>query len=233
MIIEKIIRKLKNKPDYKLESDYSIKDLYYITRTRTIELVRGFFLKIYLKKSHGLLFIGRNVRIRHAYQLSAGSNLILGDNVYINALSYNGIVIGDNVSIARNSILICTGVIANKGLGIVIGNGTGITEGAFLGGQGGITIGKNVIMGPGVKIFSENHNFSNPLINIKDQGISRKGVIIGDNCWLGAGAIILDGVTIGSGSVIAAGCVVTKSIPENSVVAGVPGKVLKNRMGLS
>lgn len=137
---------------------------------------------------------------------------------------------GDDVSIARDSILVCTGVIANKGVGISIGSGTGINAGAYLGGQGGISIGKQVIIGPGVKIFSENHNFTNVAIPIKDQGVSRKGVSIGDNCWIGAAVTILDGVSIGSGSVIAAGSVVTRSVPENSVAAGVPAKIIKNRL---
>lgn len=179
-----------------------------------------------------MVFTGKNVTIRHSYQLSAGRNLILDDNVYINALSHQGIRIGDNVTIARDSILICTGVIANKGEGIVIGNGTGINARAYLGGQGHIVIGENVIVGPGVKIFSENHNFSNHHAIIKDQGVTRKGVTIGDNCWIGASVTILDGVTIGNGSVIAAGSVVTRSVPENSVAAGVPAKVLKSRLPL-
>src|SRR6202000_3078716 len=94
---------------------------------------------------------------------------------------------------------------------------------------GGITIGDNVIIGPGSKIFSENHVFSNPEIIIKDQGVTRAGVTIKNNCWIGAGVTILDGVTIGEGCVIAAGSVITKSIPAFSIAAGVPGRVIKNR----
>jgi acetyltransferase-like isoleucine patch superfamily enzyme len=78
-------------------------------------------------------------------------------------------------------------------------------------------------------VFSENHNFSDLTINIKDQGVKRQAVNIGNNCWLGAGSTILAGVVIGNGCVIAAGSVVTKSIPENSIVAGVPAKIIKSR----
>ena len=64
---------------------------------------------------------------------------------------------------------------------------------------------------------------------IRQQPSSRKGIEIGSNCWIGAKAVILDGVKIGNGCIIAAGAVVTKSIPDNSVAAGVPAKVIKVR----
>jgi acetyltransferase-like isoleucine patch superfamily enzyme len=229
MIIEKIIRKLKNDPAYKWNSAYSTRDLFSVSMHRSMQIIRGLFLKPFLKSSSGLLFIGSNVKVRHGYQLSAGKNLILEDNVSINALSANGIKLGDQVSIARDSILFCTGVIAKKGTGITIGSRTGISARAYLAGQGGITIGEDVIMGPNVKVFSENHNFSDLSLTIKEQGVTTQTVVIGNNCWLGAGAIILAGVTIGDGCVIAAGSVVNKSVPANSIVAGVPGKVIKSR----
>lgn len=230
MRIEKIIRILKNDPNYKWESNYTFRDLSVVSVRRFFQVVRGCLLRPFLKKSHGLLFVGTGVKINHAYQLRLGKNMIIEDNVYINALSENGIHIGDNVSIARDSILICTGVIAHKGTGISIGSGTGINARAYLSGQGGIRIGKDVIFGPDVKIFSENHHYTDALLTIKDQGVSRKGVVIGDNCWLGAGVTVLDGVTIGNGCVIAAGSVVSKSIPENSIAAGVPARIIKDRI---
>lgn len=230
MLIEKIIRKLKNDPDYKWESAYSIRDLVIISEGRFRQIIRGFLLKPFMKKSSGLIFVGNNVRVRHAYQFEVGKNLILEDHVNINALSFNGIKFGDHVSIGRNSTLLGTGIISHKGVGITIGNRTGINVNAYLGGQGGITIGDDVIMGPNVQIFSENHNFSDPTLTIKEQGLTRSGVIIGNNCWIGGGTTILDGVTIGDGCVIAAGSVVNKSVPANSVVGGVPAKIIKNRL---
>ena len=229
MLVEKLIRLIKKDPTYKWESKYSFRDLSTFSIRRGIQVLRGLLLRPFLKRCDGILFIGSRVKISHAYQLVAGKNTIIEDNVFINALSENGIIFGDNVSIARDSILICTGVIAHKGTGITIGSGTGINARAYLSGQGGIQIGKEVIFGPEVKIFSENHNYSDPDQTIKAQGVSRKGVIIGDNCWLGAGVTVLDGVTIGRGCVIAAGSVVSKSIPDNSVAAGIPAKVIKSR----
>jgi acetyltransferase-like isoleucine patch superfamily enzyme len=228
-MIEKIIRKLKNDPNYKLDSNYSIKDMLLIIYGRLKQIGRGFFKKLFLKRATGLLFSGRNVTIKHGYLFQAGKNLILEDDVFINALSYNGITLGDNVSMARGCTLICTGVIANKGIGISIGDNTGINSGVFIGGQGGVTIGNNVIIGPGTKIFSENHNFQDIAIPIKDQGVTRKGVNIKNNCWIGAGVTILDGVTIEEGCIIAAGSVVNKNVDSNSIIAGVPGKLIKKR----
>ncbi len=229
MFIEKLIRKLKNNPDYKWESSYSVIDLFNITSVRSEQIIRGLFLKPFLKKSSGLIFVGSNVKVRHGYQFSAGKNLILEDNVSINALSSMGIILGDDVSIARDSILFCTGIVAQKGTGITIGSRTGISARAYLAGQGGIYIGNDVIMGPNVQIFSENHNFSNLGLTIKEQGVTKNAVFIGNNCWIGAGATILAGVTIGDGCVIAAGSVVTKTLPANSIVAGVPAKAIKSR----
>ncbi|MNK96710.1 putative acetyltransferase [compost metagenome] len=165
----------------------------------------------------------------HLRKISCGSNFIIEDNVYINGLSKSGISLGSNVTIQRDSILVCTGVIRRLGVGITIGDNVGINARVYLGGQGGIEIGKDVIIGPSVKIFSENHKYNRTDLEIKDQGETRKGVKIGNDCWIGAGAIILDGVTIDEGCVVAAGSVVTKSFPAFVVIGGVPAKIIRKR----
>src|ERR1700710_3144358 len=105
MIIEKLIRKLKGNPDYKWESTYSERDLINIAWVRFAQVMRGLWLRIFFKKCSGLLFVGSNVKVRHGHLIKVGKNLILEDNVSINALSVNGIKLGDQVSIARDSIL--------------------------------------------------------------------------------------------------------------------------------
>jgi acetyltransferase-like isoleucine patch superfamily enzyme len=227
-ILEKIIAYLKSDPTYKLDSNYSIRQLLFIVWYRIGQIRRGFILKLKISSS-GLVFCGRRVIIQHGYQFKSGKSLIIEDCVHINALSRDGIITGNNVTIARYAILTCTGVIANKGVGIRIGNNSAVGSQSYLGGQGGINIGNDVIIGPQVQIFSENHNYDHPLTVIRKQGESRKGVVIGDNCWIGAGSIILDGVRISDGCVIAAGSVVTKSVAANSIVAGVPAKIIKPR----
>ena len=88
---------------------------------------------------------------------------------------------------------------------------------------GGITIEDDVMIGPQVKITSENH----PVEVATRKTMVPAQVLIRRNAWIGAGATILPGVTIGENSVVAAGAVVTKDVPANTVVGGVPAKVLK------
>ena len=86
------------------------------------------------------------------------------------------------------------------------------------------------MMGPYVKMYVQNHNFSRTDIPMNQQGNSPvRPIVIGDDVWIGANVIILPGVSIGTGCVIGAGSVVTKSLPEYSVVAGNPAKIIKNR----
>ena len=121
-------------------------------------------------------------------------------------------------------------MLAELGEGITIGDRSAVGAGSFLGGQGGIWIGRDVIMGPGVRIFSENHNYGDVEQPIRAQGQTRAAVAIDNDCWIGGGATILAGVTIGRGSVIAAGAVVTRDVPEYSVAGGVPARVLRSRL---
>jgi acetyltransferase-like isoleucine patch superfamily enzyme len=116
----------------------------------------------------------------------------------------------------------------NLGSHIYIGENVGIGEFAYLGGGGGLEIGNDCIVGQYFSCHPENHNYEDPKQLIREQGVSRKGIIIGSNCWIGAKVTILDGVIIGSNCVIAAGAVVTKSMPSNSVIGGVPARVIKS-----
>ncbi|MCF2500402.1 DapH/DapD/GlmU-related protein [Dyadobacter chenhuakuii] len=88
---------------------------------------------------------------------------------------------------------------------------------------GGITIEDNVQIGPRVNLTSENH----PLDPDDRTTLIPKPVIIKRNAWIGAGATILPGVTIGENAVVAAGAVVSRDVPANTVVAGIPAKVVK------
>lgn len=97
--------------------------------------------------------------------------------------------------------------------------------------RGPLTIGNDVMMGPDVIIFGGcTHNFSRIDIPMIQQG-SRQlpQTLIGNDVWIGERAIIMAGVTIGNGVIIGAGSVVTKSVPDYSVVAGNPAKVRRFR----
>ena len=227
-ITNKIIVRL-GRTNYKIDPSISGLDLFLIVYSRFFQILRGILLKIKLKKSKGLIFKGRRSKVKFPYKMSVGKTLIIGNNVFINALSKKGLSIGNNVSILDNTIIECTGVIRNIGEGLVIGNNVGFAQNCFIQVRGRVTIGNNVIFGPGVSVFSENHNYNDPNKYINEQGETRKGVIIEDGVWLGSGSIVLDGVTIGSNSIIAAGSVVNSNVLPNTIVGGVPAKHIKNR----
>ncbi|WP_336314517.1 DapH/DapD/GlmU-related protein, partial [Bacteroides zhangwenhongii] len=90
--------------------------------------------------------------------------------------------------------------------------------------QGGITIEDGVFIGPGAKILTEHHP-EEPALRHR---LLVKPVVVRRKAWIGAGAIILPGVTVGENAIVAAGTVVTKDVPDNAIVAGVPAKVLRN-----
>lgn len=92
---------------------------------------------------------------------------------------------------------------------------------------GPVTIGNHVNLAQGITVTALNHNFKDSDKRIDEQGVSTNPVTIGNDIWIGANAVILPGVTIGDHSVVAAGAVVTKDVPPQSLVAGVPAKVIK------
>ena len=109
------------------------------------------------------------------------------------------------------------------GKNIKLGKGVFINEGCCFQDQGGIEIGDNALIGQQVVIATLNHD----LAPDKRANMIPAPVKIGNNVWIGAHATILAGVTIGDNAVVAAGAVVTKDVPANSVVGGVPAKIIK------
>jgi acetyltransferase-like isoleucine patch superfamily enzyme len=106
---------------------------------------------------------------------------------------------------------------------IHIGKRVFINSGCKFQDQGGIFIGDDALIGHNVVLATLNHDL-NP-VHRKD--LIPRSIHIGNNVWIGSNSTVLGGVTIGNNAVIAAGSVVTKNVPENTVVAGVPAKVIK------
>lgn len=118
---------------------------------------------------------------------------------------------------------------------ISIGRNVVIRAGTFLfadpaPGGAGITLEDEVLIGPGVHFYTNNHEFSDPNIPIIAQGYpsvnERNAIIVRKGSWIGAGVIVLPGVEIGENSVVGAGTIVTKSVPPHVVFAGNPGSVI-------
>ncbi|MFL0194651.1 acyltransferase [Clostridium sp. WILCCON 0269] len=227
-LVSWLISKIKHR-EYKVDERITSGDLIMIIIGRTLMILRGIHHKILFKKAPGAIFVGKNVNIYSHKNMECGRGITIEDGCFINALCKNGVHIGKNFSLGRNSIIECTGVIRELGDGLFIGDDVGIAANAFISMRGKVEIGRNTIFGPGVKLFAENHNFADLEIPIFLQGATRKGIKIGEDCWIGANAVILDGVHIGNKVIVAAGAVVNKDIPDYSIVGGIPAKVVKMR----
>jgi acetyltransferase-like isoleucine patch superfamily enzyme len=110
-----------------------------------------------------------------------------------------------------------------------IGNNTAINIHTSLDGNGGLSIGNDVMIGPYCQILTDSHKFESRKIPMKEQGIKTAPVIIEEYAWLGANVIVLPGVTIGSGAIIGAGAVVSCNVESFHIVAGVPAKTIRVR----
>ena len=162
-----------------------------------------------------------------------GDGAVLGSNVCINGNGYsNKICLGKRVSLDKGVYIKGENVNPSRHTQIDIGERTYIGPYACISGSGYVEIGKDCLISSHSVIYANNHNFGDPMRKIREQGTTRKGIVVEDDCWLGSGVKVLDGITIGQGSVIGAGAVVTKDIPSYSVAVGVPAKVVSNRLEL-
>jgi acetyltransferase-like isoleucine patch superfamily enzyme len=155
------------------------------------------------------VFLEKGVRIgRHVHIRCPGDSRVrIGANSLINSFSVlradlGRIELGENVSLQYHSVIY---------------------------GTGGVVIGSNTRISSQVLILATVHNYESTERPIVEQGISGKGIQIGCDVWIGAGAVILDGVTIGDGAVIGAGSVVAHDVPPLNVEIGNPARVVKVR----
>lgn len=137
--------------------------------------------------------------------------------------------VSGRITIGAGSIVREGAILQTYGGSIDIGCSCTINPYCVIQGNGGVTIGDNVLIAAHVSIFSANHVFKDVNQPIRRQGEHKIGVVIEDDVWLGSGVRVLDGVTIGTGSVVAAGAVVNKDVAPFSVVAGVPARLIRSR----
>ncbi|WP_284983038.1 acyltransferase [Arthrobacter sp. efr-133-TYG-118] len=193
-------------------------------------LLRGSLVKPWLKHSGGVLFVGRGARLKNPQLISHKGRFVVEDYAEVQGLAQHGLNFGDEVSIGRGTLIRPSSYYGGEiGVGLWVGDRSSFGAGCFIGCSGEIRIGNDVMLGPGVRLFSENHIFSDRDRTIKSQGVSREFLSIGDDVWIGSGVTITAGVKVGSGVVIAAGSVVTHDLPDNAVAAGIPAKVLRTR----
>ncbi len=182
--------------------------------------------KIFSAVGRNVVF-GTNVVFRHPHKIKIGDNVIIDDNCLLDAKgsSNNGITIGNNVFLGRNSILSCKdGDIelhdhANIGFNCEIFSSSKVVleEYALLAAYCYVVGGGNYNLEKTGKPISEQPIFED------------KGVLLEKNCWLGARVTVLDGVKIGHDSAIGSGALVNSEIPPFSIAVGTPAKVVKIR----
>jgi acetyltransferase-like isoleucine patch superfamily enzyme len=178
--------------------------------------------------------IGSSVYIQDDVEFLGTSSIEIGDKVYIfkgvrldgRGHENNQICLENRVVLERNVLI---GALDNTF--IHINQNTFIGPGTCITGPGNIEIGANCLIAAQSGIFANNHTFFDLGLPIREQSVTRQGIVIEDDCWLGSGVKVLDGVTIGKGCVIGAGSVVTKDIPPLSIAVGVPARVIKKREG--
>lgn len=136
---------------------------------------------------------------------------------------------GGAITIGKNCEIHPFSMLLTHGGDIHLGDNCSVNPFTIIYGCGGAHIGNNVRIAAHVMVVPENHNPGTDAVPVRLSGNTRKGIRIDDNVWIGAGACILDGVSIGRNAVIGAGSVVTRSVPANTTVVGVPARVVKMR----
>ncbi|WP_413174004.1 acyltransferase [Anabaena azotica] len=167
-----------------------------------------------------------DVKFYGTANIEIGDRVKLNSGVRLNALGdkNNRISIGSGTTLERGVDL---GTLENSS--IVIGENTYIGLYTCITGYGNIKIGKKCLIAAHCGIYGNGHIFADSQLAIADQEVTKKGITIEDDCWLGHGVTVIDGITIARGSVIGAGAVVTRNIPPYSIAVGVPARVIAQR----
>lgn len=206
-----------------IKIDPSVPGTYLLTMSfeKAFALLRG------ICKTQKLVFIGKGTTIRASNLFLAMKGVEISRFCQIDCLGHRGIKIGKGSKIGSHSILKVSGTLSDIGEAIEIGDNVGIGDFAHIGGASSVKIGNDTITGAFLSIHPENHNFADSSQLIRLQGVSRVGVSIGQNCWVGAKVTFLDGSKIGNGCVVAAGAVVTKAFPDRVLIGGIPARIIK------
>ncbi len=225
-ILQQIIR-FRN-PHFSFDRSVKTSWLVSLFLEKAFCLLRGISM-LFRGKRPKFISLAKGVKVKYISNISWGKWVMLHSNVYLSGLGKGQLKLGNNVSIGAFSRLIISTTFNRLGAFITIGDNVGIGEFAYLGGAGGLTIEEDCIIGQYFSCHPENHCFSDTTKPIRLQGVTRKGIHISKNCWIGAKVTFLDGAFLGEGSVVAAGSVVRGSFPPGSIIGGVPARVLKRR----
>ncbi len=222
-----MIKSIFQKTLTKAGKDYSLDDsipdslLLHVLSVRLFMLIRGI---LFLRKK---VFLGKSCSISNKSNLFFGKNVTIESYTVLDGYAKQKIQFGNNVKIGAYSHISCTSHLSKYGKGITIGNHSSFGRFTEFGAAGGIEIGNDVIGGGYITFHSENHNYEDSSKLIREQGVTSKGIKLGNNIWIGVKVTFLDGSQVGDNSIIAAGAVVNGIFPDNVVIGGVPARVLK------
>ena len=181
-----------------------------IKRSLIALLLRSRYL--YRKSKYSFLYFARPIKVDPATHISRRAEIRITG--------------GGSITIGRNCEVHDYAMIMTYGGDISIGDNCSLNPFSIVYGHGGVRIGDAVRIAAHTVIIPANHNVTADNQPLHSSGVSTKGIQIEDNVWLGSGARILDGVHIGRNAVVAAGGVVTKSVPADTTVAGVPARTI-------
>lgn len=175
------------------------------------------------------VIFGTNVTLRHPHKIRIGDDVIIDDNVMIDAkgITNLGIEIGDGVFIGRNTILSC------KDGDIVLGSGVNVGFNCEIFSSSRVVLGDNVLVAAYTYIVGGGGYDLNDIERafVEQQALNSRGIEVHEGAWLAARTTVLDGATIGAGAAIGAGAIVRESVPSMAIAVGVPARVLRYRDG--
>ena len=129
----------------------------------------------------------------------------------------------------HHSAFLYPGLWIAPGKNLIVGANVDLAKDVLITTSGGVEIGDRTLIGYRTQIISSDHTIPPVGQPFPVSGDRHKRIKIGKDVWIGANCLITAGVTIGDGAVVAGGSVVTKDVPVNSIVAGVPAKIIKKR----
>jgi acetyltransferase-like isoleucine patch superfamily enzyme len=168
---------------------------------------------------------GQGIVLRHPGKIRLGDDVVVDDYVLLDAKgeTNHGIDVGSGAFIGRGSILSC------KDGDIVLGDHANLGFHTEIFSGSSVRVGRHGLFAAYAYLVGGGHEFDRVDVPVIEQARASKGIVLGDNVWLGTGAKVLDGVTLGSNVVVGANAVVAENLPDGVVAAGIPARVLRSR----